>query len=355
MVSTSVDALAQAAFASSESIFAVDSPSSHLSQAIERLGDNYTISNQSPAVTTLQANADPFHKVQESAAANKDLTSVLATSDALLPAIPHLFKIASQRSAVVVHVETKERESESHHSNISNGAAKTGFVPSHADLMAVRQTGFAILTSDNAQTAFDLALVAQAAAVQTSTPFLNATSPSAAKGDKVVLDHQKVAPALVSELDLAQHKERQTAVSEISLSSLYLNPTPAAAADAAVDTPSTAVAAAATPEEIYNKVEELLVTLQKHTGRAYRPIDYQGNESSFFCSICTLIVHHRGTGARSEETSTLMATEMQSSRTAKSNAQMTNLLDASFSTHKTRGGEKRSVTRRVTHHVFLPS
>jgi len=285
MVSASVDALAQAAFASSESIFAIDSPSSHPSRTIEHLGDKYTISNQSPTVTILQANADPFHKVQESAAANKDLTAVLATSDVLLPAIPHLFKIASQRSAVAVHVETKERESESHHTNISNGATKTGFVPSHADLMAVRQTGFAILTSDNAQTAFDLALVAQAAAVQTSTPFLNAANASASKSDKVVLDHQKVAPALISEQDLAAHKERQAAVSEISLSSLYLNPTPAA--DAAADTPSTAAAAAATPEEIYNKVEELLVTLQKHTGRAYRPIEYQGNESLFFfVSIC---------------------------------------------------------------------
>ncbi|GJJ77952.1 sulfite reductase (NADPH) hemoprotein beta-component [Entomortierella parvispora] len=306
MVSSSVDALAQAAFASSESIFAVDSPSSHPSQTIERLGDKYTISNQSPAVTIVQANADPFHKVQESASAKKDLTSVLATSDVLLPAIPHLFKIASQRSAVVVHVETKERESENHHGNNSKGATKSGVVPSHADLMAVRQTGFAILTSDNTQTAFDLALVAQAAAVQTSTPFVNAANASVTKNDKVVLDHQKVAPALISELDLAQHKERQAAVSEISLSTLYLKPTPAASADAATDAPSTATATAATPEEIYNKVEELLVTLQKHTGRAYRPIEYQGpaNPKTVVVSLAigstglenTLQAHHADVG-----------------------------------------------------------
>ncbi|KAG0046896.1 hypothetical protein BGZ83_007946 [Gryganskiella cystojenkinii] len=268
MVSTSADVLAQAAFASSESIFTIDSPNSHPSHAVDRLGDKYTISNQSPAVTTLQANADPFHKIQESASKSKELTSVLATSDILLPAIPHLFKVASQRSAVVVHVETQEREqSESQHNSTST---KSASVPSHADLMAVRQTGFAILTSDNAQAAFDLALVAQAAAVHTSTPFLNAVNK--ASGVKVVLDHQKVAPALLSEQDLSAHKDRQTAVSEISLSSLYLNPTPAVAGAA----PSASPATAATSEEVYNKVEELLATLQKHTGRAYKPIEYHG-------------------------------------------------------------------------------
>lgn len=284
MASTGFDNLAQAAFASSEAIFTINSPSSHPSRAIDRLSDKYTISNTSPAVTTLQANADPFQKIQESAATNKELTSVLATSDSLLAAIPHLFKTASQRSAVVVHVETKERDSDnsttqhingSAASTKSTGAGHNGVVPSYADLMAVRQTGFAVLTSDNAQAAFDLALVAQAAAVQTSTPFLNAVNSAAAgaSGKKIVLDHQRVAPALISELDLAAHRERQSAVSEISLSSLYLKPQEGeAAADSAAPT-------AASTEEVYNKVEELLAVLQKQTGRSYRPIEYQGKFS----------------------------------------------------------------------------
>ena len=284
MASTGFDNLAQAAFASSEAIFTINSPSSHPSRAIDRLSDKYTISNTSPAVTTLQANADPFQKIQESAATNKELTSVLATSDSLLAAIPHLFKTASQRSAVVVHVEAKERDSDNsttQHINgtaaptKSTGAGHTGVVPSYADLMAVRQTGFAVLTSDNAQAAFDLALVAQAAAVQTSTPFLNAVNSAAAgASDKqIVLDHQRVAPALISEQDLTAHRERQSAVSEISLSSLYLKPQEGQpAAD------STAPAAAST-EEVYNKVEELLAVLQKQTGRSYRPIEYQGKFS----------------------------------------------------------------------------
>ncbi|KAI7828761.1 hypothetical protein BC939DRAFT_526534 [Gamsiella multidivaricata] len=291
MAPTAFDALAQAAFASAESIFAVSSPSSHPAKAIDRLSDKYTISNTSPSVTTLQANADPFQKIQESAASTRELTSVLATSDVLLPAIPHLFKTAAQRSAVVVHVEAKERDASintTNHSNTNghtnghiNGSSKghqSSVVPSNADLMAVRQTGFAVLTSDNAQAAFDLALIAQAAAVQTSTPFLNVVNGSEKQQQqKVVLDHQKVAPALISDKDLAAHKERQAAVSEISLSSLYLNPKDS----------TTSASTAASPEEIYSKVEELLAVLQKQTGRSYSPIEYQGpaNPKTVFVSL----------------------------------------------------------------------
>ncbi|KAF9431171.1 hypothetical protein BGZ94_007622 [Podila epigama] len=260
MVATTFDALAQAAFATSETVFAVNSPTSQPSQAIDRLSDKYTVSNTFPTITKVQANADPFHKVQEVAASSKALTSVLTTSESLLPAIPHLFKIASQRSAVVAHVETQERENK---------------VPSYSDLLAVRQTGFAILTSDNVQTAFDFGLVAQAASVQTSTPFLNAVNTGSAQtstSTKVVLDHQRVVPTLISEQDVVAHKERQAAVSEISLSSLYL--TPKQSTEGAKTGP-----APATSDEIYTKVEELLLTLQKQTGRSYRPIEYHGPAS----------------------------------------------------------------------------
>ncbi|KAG0006484.1 hypothetical protein BGZ65_007502, partial [Modicella reniformis] len=279
MVSTAFDAFAQAAFASSQSIFAINSPSSQPASAIERLSDKYTTSNSLPAITTLQANADPFQKIQTFAADNKELTAVLATSDVLLPAIPHLFKAASQRSAIVVHVEAKERDANNHNSNNSSKGHQGGAVPSNADLMAARQTGFAVLTSDNTQTAFDLALVAQAAAVHTSTPFLNVVNStgSASEKQQLVLDHQKAAPALISDKDLAAHKERQVAVSQISLSSLYLNPKDG---DATAPT-------AASPEEVYSKVEELLAVFKKQTGRSYSPIEYKGpaNPKTVFVSL----------------------------------------------------------------------
>ncbi|KAF9355643.1 hypothetical protein BGX34_010326 [Mortierella sp. NVP85] len=277
MVSTPFDALAQAAFASSQAIFAVNSPTSQPARSIERLSDKFSIASP-PHVTTLQTNADPFQKIQVAAAAQKELTAVLATSDVLLPAIPHLFKAASQRSAVVLHVETRERDATNNTSNTNSKEQQGSVVPSNADLMAVRQTGFAVLTSDNTQAAFDLGLVAQAAAVHTSTPFLNAvnTSSSGSEKQQIKLDHQKVAPALITDKDFEAHKERQAAVSEISLSSLYLNPKDNAAS-----------ALTASPEEIYHKVEELLTVFKKQTGRSYSPIEYQGpaNPKTVFVSL----------------------------------------------------------------------
>ena len=43
----------------------------------------------------------------------------------------------------------------------------------HADVMAVRQTGFALLASSSVQEAHDLALVAQAASLRTRVPFVH--------------------------------------------------------------------------------------------------------------------------------------------------------------------------------------
>ncbi|KAF9161606.1 hypothetical protein DFQ26_004381 [Actinomortierella ambigua] len=264
MVATLFDAAATASVATSERLFAITSPTSpNTTAAFERLDRKAAV---------LNANADPFRQIQEQALNTVAPVSVLTTSDTLLPAIPHLFKIASQRSAVVVHVEPRERDQ----------------VPSLADLMAVRQTGFGILTSDNAQTAYDLALVAQQASVQTSTPFLNVVQQSTTASNVDTLKNITVTAALdkISEQDLTEHKERKQALSELSLSSLYLNPKDKAAAP--VEQQAQGVLAAS-PKEVFAKVEELLATLQSHTGRSYRAIEYKGpaNPKTVFVSLAT--------------------------------------------------------------------
>ncbi|KAF9974689.1 hypothetical protein BGZ73_001847 [Actinomortierella ambigua] len=258
MVASLFDVAATASVATSARLFAITSPTSaNTASAFERLDRKATV---------LNANADPFHQIQEQAVDASAPVSVLTTSDTLLPAIPHLFKIASQRSAVVVHVEPRERDQ----------------VPSLADLMAVRQTGFGILTSDNAQTAYDLALVAQQASVQTSTPFFNVIQQSTTSLDSVKNIAPTAALDKITEQDLTEHKDRQQALGEVSLSSLYLNPK-----DKALSTEQQQSVLAASPKEVFAKVEELLATLQSHTGRAYRAIEYKGpaNPKTVFVSL----------------------------------------------------------------------
>ncbi|KAG0242548.1 hypothetical protein BGW41_003906 [Actinomortierella wolfii] len=253
MVATLFDVAAKAAITTSERLFAISSPSSsNTASAFQRLDRKAEV---------ISANADPFHQIQEQSVNAQTPVAVLATSETLLPAIPHLFKIASQRSAVTVHVEPRERDQ----------------VPSLADLMAVRQTGFGIVTSDEVQAAYDFALVAQQASVQTSTPFLNVVPQ---QQQQVDLSSVNTDSALekVSEQDWTAHKDRQAALSEVSLSSLYLNPKEKTSEQSVL---------AASPKEVFAKVEELLEKLQKHTGRSYRAIEYKGpaNPKTVFVSL----------------------------------------------------------------------
>jgi pyruvate-ferredoxin/flavodoxin oxidoreductase len=76
--------------------------------------------------------------------------------------IPNMYKIAGELTAAVMHVAAR--------SLATQGLSIFG---DHSDVMAVRQTGFAMLVSASVQEAHDLALVAQAATLATRVPFVH--------------------------------------------------------------------------------------------------------------------------------------------------------------------------------------
>ena len=76
--------------------------------------------------------------------------------------IPNMYKIAGELTAAVMHVAAR--------SLATQGLSIFG---DHSDVMAVRQTGFALLASASVQEAHDLALVAQAATLATRVPFVH--------------------------------------------------------------------------------------------------------------------------------------------------------------------------------------
>ena len=76
--------------------------------------------------------------------------------------IPNMYKIAGELTAAVMHVAAR-----------SLAAQGLSIFGDHSDVMAVRQTGFAMLASASVQEAHDLALVAQAATLQTRVPFVH--------------------------------------------------------------------------------------------------------------------------------------------------------------------------------------
>ncbi len=90
------------------------------------------------------------------------LTTTYTASQGLLLMIPNMYKIAGELLPGVFHVSA--RTVASHTLNIFGD---------HSDVMACRQTGFAMLAESNVQEVMDLAPVAHLAAIKGRVPFLN--------------------------------------------------------------------------------------------------------------------------------------------------------------------------------------
>ena len=90
------------------------------------------------------------------------LATTFTASQGLLLMIPNMFKIAGELLPTVLHVSA--RTIASHALNIYGD---------HSDVMATRQTGFAMLCSANSQEAHDLALVSHLSTLESRVPFLH--------------------------------------------------------------------------------------------------------------------------------------------------------------------------------------
>ena len=90
------------------------------------------------------------------------LTTTYTASQGLLLMIPNMYKIAGELLPCVFHVSA--RCVASHALNIFGD---------HSDVMACRQTGFAMLASNSVQEAMDLALVAHLSTLKARVPFLH--------------------------------------------------------------------------------------------------------------------------------------------------------------------------------------
>ena len=90
------------------------------------------------------------------------LTTTYTASQGLLLMIPNMYKIAGELLPCVFHVSA--RTVASHALNIFGD---------HSDVMACRQTGFAMLAEGNVQEVMDLSAVAHLAAIKGRVPFIN--------------------------------------------------------------------------------------------------------------------------------------------------------------------------------------
>lgn len=116
---------------------------------------------QTVAVRELQSEAGAAGAVHGSLAAGA-LTSTFTASQGLLLMIPNMYKIAGELMPSVFHVSARALASHA-----------LSIFGDHQDVMACRQTGFAMLASSSVQECMDLALVAHLATIESSIPFVH--------------------------------------------------------------------------------------------------------------------------------------------------------------------------------------
>ncbi|MDR7423238.1 MAG: pyruvate:ferredoxin (flavodoxin) oxidoreductase [Armatimonadota bacterium] len=187
------------------------------------------------------------------------LTTTFTASQGLLLMLPNLYKIAGELTAYAMHVSAR---------TVATHALS--IFGDHSDVMACRQTGFALLASGSVQEAQDLAAVAHAAALRTRVPFLHffdgfRTSHEIAKIER--LDDDTLRAMLPDEL-VAAHRARALTPDRPVLRGTAQNPDTFFQAREACNPFYLAC-----PEAVVEAMDRLGAL----TGRRYRLFDYVGH------------------------------------------------------------------------------
>src|ERR1700749_4820348 len=136
------------------------SPMGESSDAWAAIGDK-NIWGTVPAVVEMQSEAGAagaLHGALQGGA----LATTFTASQGLLLMIPNMYKIAGELTSAVMHVAAR-----------SLAAQALSIFGDHSDVMAVRQTGFALLSGGSVQEGHELAAVAHAATLETRVPFVH--------------------------------------------------------------------------------------------------------------------------------------------------------------------------------------
>ena len=211
-----------------------------------------------PAVVEMQSEggaAGALHGALQSGA----LATTFTASQGLLLMIPNMYKIAGELTPAVLHVAAR-----------SIAAQGLSIFGDHSDVMAVRQTGFALLAAASVQEAHDLALVAQAATLATRVPFVHFFDGfrTSHELNTVELLSDDDLRALVPEELVRAHRGRALSPEQPFIRGTAQNPDVYFQARETVNPFYAAVPGA---------VQDAMDALAARTGRRYRTVEYTGD------------------------------------------------------------------------------
>jgi len=151
-----------------------------------------------PKVSELQSEGGAAGAVHGALQAGA-VTTTFTASQGLLLMIPNLYKVAGELTSCCIHVAAR---------TIATHALS--IFGDHSDVMAARQTGFALLCSASVQEAHDFALIGQAATLKARVPFLHfmdgfRTSHEVAKIEELTDDDLR---AMIDDGLVRAHRER---------------------------------------------------------------------------------------------------------------------------------------------------
>lgn len=187
------------------------------------------------------------------------LTTTFTASQGLLLMIPNMYKIAGELLPTVIHVAAR---------TVATHALS--IFGDHSDVMAARQTGFAMLFGGSVQEAQDFALISQVSTLKSRVPFLNVfdgfrTSHEISKIDSIpdsaIID-------MMPEEEILKHKKRSLDPDHPVIRGTSQNPDVFFQAREAANTYY---------QKVPNIVQETMDEFYKHTGRQYKLFDYIGH------------------------------------------------------------------------------
>lgn len=187
------------------------------------------------------------------------LSTTFTASQGLLLMIPNMYKIAGELTPTVFHVSAR-----------SLAAQALSIFGDHSDVMAVRQTGFALLASSSVQEAQDMAVISEAATLRSRIPFLHFFDGfrSSHEINKVIRISDDEMREMIDHDLIVAHRQRAMSPDKPVLRGTAQNP-------------DVYFQGRETVNLFYDKcpeiVEEEMQKFGKLTGRDYRLFDYIGD------------------------------------------------------------------------------
>ncbi|MFP1878651.1 pyruvate:ferredoxin (flavodoxin) oxidoreductase [Lonsdalea quercina] len=236
-----------------------------------------------PRVMEMQSEAGAIATVH-GALQTGALATSFTSSQGLLLMIPTLYKLAGQLTPFVLHVAAR---------TVATHALS--IFCDHSDVMAVRQTGCAMLCASNVQEAQDFALISQMASLNSRLPFIHFFD-----GFRTSHEINKIEPLsdehilqLLPQKSIDEHRERALTPERPVIRGTASNPDTFFQAREATNT---------WYNDAYQHVEQAMNDFAAATGRQYHPFEYYGHPEA----TRIIILMGSGVGTSEEVIDTLL-------------------------------------------------